>query len=148
MTIDMPTPILRSARGPTPRPATQRDPGNGARGTCPAFLFAGHGPQYEGMAEELFKAHAAFRETLEQCHESLGADLKPRLLDVLYGPENGVRTAVLRVSQAFHSPHMKPVLDDHLVALRSVRFSPPASLTFPRSPGLWSATSFATAGTG
>ena len=206
------------------------------------------------MAEELFEAHAPFREALEQCDEALSDDLRPGVLEILYGPaqsrslvhrtdygnpvffaleyalarlwiswgiapafvighsvgefaaaciagvfrvedgirlvakqgkmlhalpsgggmlavgrsarqvtdamgttyptvsvaaengpgavvlsgehpeigmlrarfaQDGVRTSVLRVSQAFHSPHMEPVLDDLLEATRSVRFGPP-----------------------
>ena len=37
------------------------------------------------MAEELFEAHAPFREVLERCDEALAADLSPGLLDILYG---------------------------------------------------------------
>ena len=57
--------------------------------TRPAFLFSGQGSQYAGTAEELFDTSPVFRETIEQCHDVLSADLKPGLLDVLYGaPEN------------------------------------------------------------
>ena len=55
-------------------------------GSCtPAFLFAGHGSQYEGIGEELFAAHPVFREALEQCDAVLEDEFKPGLL-VLYGP--------------------------------------------------------------
>lgn len=68
------------------RQPTAVDSGNATR---PAFLFTGQGSQYAGMAEELFHTSPVFRETMEQCHDVLSADLKPGLLDVLYGaPEN------------------------------------------------------------
>lgn len=76
---------------------------NSSRETRLVFLFSGQGAQYEGMAEELFKTHPVFREGLEQCHDLLVADLKPGLLDVLYGaPE--VRSLVHR------SVYAQPVL--------------------------------------
>ena len=67
-------------------PPVDVDRGNASR---PVFLFSGQGSQYAGMAEELFDTAPIFRETMEQCHDVLSADLKPGLLDVLYGaPED------------------------------------------------------------
>ncbi len=63
---------------------------NGARdgtdsGNATAFLFSGQGSQYEGMAEQLFDTSPIFRESMERCDDALSADLKPGLLEVLYG---------------------------------------------------------------
>ena len=38
----------------------------------------------------------------------------------------GVRTSVLKVTSAFHSPHMAPILDDLHGLARSLRFSQPS----------------------
>ena len=61
-----------------------------------AFLFGGHGSQYEGMGEELFTAQPVFREALEQCDAVLADDLTPGLLDILYGSPD-TRSLVHRV---------------------------------------------------
>ena len=167
-------------------------------GSCtPAFLFAGHGSQSEGMAEELVAAHPVFREALEQCDAVLaeyaaacvagvfsmedGLRLVARLgklqqalppgggmlavgaseervttalatghpgacIAAVNGPASvviageraeidrlrtrfeaeGVRTSVLNVTVAFHSPQMGPILDDLLSLARSVRVCPPS----------------------
>ena len=76
------------------RRATRRNGDGRARRI--AFLFAGQGAQYEGMGEELFVAHPVFREALEECHAVLADELKPGLLDVLYGPAE-TRALVHRV---------------------------------------------------
>jgi acyl transferase domain-containing protein/acyl-CoA synthetase (AMP-forming)/AMP-acid ligase II/acyl carrier protein len=50
------------------------------------FLFSGLGPQYVGMARELYETQPRFRETLDRCSELLASELPQPLLDVLYGP--------------------------------------------------------------
>ena len=85
MTINARVSQLSAGSGVGPaarRPATAP---NGGRESRPAFLFTGHGSQYEGMAEGLFEAHPVFREAIERCDGILGENLKPGLLDVLYG---------------------------------------------------------------
>jgi len=66
------------------------------RATSAAFLFEGHGSQYEGMGEELFEAHPVFRDALRQCDAVLADEFGPRLLDILYGPPE-TRSLVHRV---------------------------------------------------
>ena len=85
MTINARASQLSSGSGVGPaarRPATAP---SGAWESRPAFLFTGHGSQYKGMAEGLFEAHPVFREAIERCDGILGEELKPGLLDVLYG---------------------------------------------------------------
>jgi acyl transferase domain-containing protein/SAM-dependent methyltransferase/acyl carrier protein len=53
-----------------------------------AFLFTGQGPQYLGMARQLYDAHPVFRETIDQCQEILRARLDIPLLEIIY-PKDG-----------------------------------------------------------
>ncbi|MBW8805286.1 MAG: SDR family NAD(P)-dependent oxidoreductase [Catenulisporales bacterium] len=51
-----------------------------------AFLIAGTGEQYQGLAEELYRSEPVFREVLDQCREILGTD---PLVDMLRPREQG-----------------------------------------------------------
>ncbi|MBV8897398.1 MAG: acyltransferase domain-containing protein [Acidobacteriaceae bacterium] len=64
---------------------------NGVRGQASrnarptvAFLFSGQGTQYAGMGRELYRAHPAFRQTLEHCADLLRPLLDRPLLSLLF----------------------------------------------------------------
>ena len=49
-----------------------------------AFLMTGQGAQYVGMARELYHTSVLFRQTMDQCAESLAGQLETPLLDALF----------------------------------------------------------------
>lgn len=53
-----------------------------------AFLFAGQGSQYAGMARQLYETQPAFRQAIDQCAEILQPLLSKPLLSALY-PDSG-----------------------------------------------------------
>ena len=60
---------------------------------CPkiAFVYAGQGPQYAGMARELYGTSPVFRAAIERCDELLRAHLSRSLLQALFPSDGGER---------------------------------------------------------
>jgi acyl transferase domain-containing protein/surfactin synthase thioesterase subunit len=49
-----------------------------------AFLFSGQGPQYPGMAAELYRRQSVFRNAIDRCHALASPHLEQGLLDVIF----------------------------------------------------------------
>ena len=79
---------LREGSPHTGAPAVAEEAG---RAPAVVFLFPGQGAQFVGMAEDLYRREALFRETLDLCAKlalpHLGLDLR----DLLYPPEGACR---------------------------------------------------------
>jgi len=69
----------------SPEPAGSRKPGR------IAFLFAGQGAQYPGMARQLYETHPLVRRTLRECEEIMREHFQVSLLKLLYGQEQDSR---------------------------------------------------------
>jgi acyl transferase domain-containing protein len=63
-----------------------------------AFMFAGGGAQYPGMAAELYGTEPVFREELDRCLALLGPALGPQVFTALFPAEPGNPTAGARLS--------------------------------------------------
>jgi acyl transferase domain-containing protein/SAM-dependent methyltransferase len=63
--------------------------GRAAPGAVPevVMMFTGQGSQYPGMARELYRDVAAFREVVDRCDAALGADVGGRTLKSVLWPE-------------------------------------------------------------
>src|SRR5690606_29335098 len=64
-----------------------------------AFVFAGQGPQFVGMGQQLYAAFPVFRAVIDRCEKSLRAYWDVTLQDVLWGSASD-RLAQTRYTQA------------------------------------------------
>ncbi|MFY2561183.1 amino acid adenylation domain-containing protein [Corallococcus terminator] len=79
---------LRSSLDETRVPGVARGQVQSEQPPRIAFLFTGHGAQYEGMGRALHDTSPVFREALERVAALLRTELETPLLAVLYGSES------------------------------------------------------------
>lgn len=58
-----------------------------------AFMFSGQGSQYAGMAAQLYRTHAVFRDVMDRCNALARPQLEHDLLDVIFA--RGVDEALI-----------------------------------------------------
>ncbi|NTX01462.1 non-ribosomal peptide synthetase/type I polyketide synthase [Myxococcus sp. CA040A] len=79
---------LRASLDGTMAPGVSRGQAQSDQPPRIAFLFTGHGAQYEGMGRALHDTSPVFREALERVAALLRTELETPLLAVLYGSES------------------------------------------------------------
>ena len=65
--------------------ADESDPSSPAEVTRVAFVYAGHGNEWEGMGEALYEAEPAARAVLDRCDRLVREERGASLLDVMFG---------------------------------------------------------------
>jgi acyl transferase domain-containing protein len=75
--------------------------GNVAKGETPAviFMFPGQGTQYPNMGRDLYRSEHAFRQTVDECCDTLQSQLEFDLRTVLFPGEGGEAEAAARLKQ-------------------------------------------------
>ena len=61
-----------------------------------AFMFSGQGPQHAGMAAELYRTRAVFRQAMDECDRLARPHLERGLLDVIFSDDVGETALVNR----------------------------------------------------
>lgn len=82
---DMLATLHRLHEGDEPLIARDVSKGN----TRLAFLFSGHGSQYEGMGHALYQAQPVFRSVIDRCEELLKEHMDVSLTSLLWGEDSG-----------------------------------------------------------
>ena len=54
-----------------------------------AFMFSGQGPQHAGMAAELYRTRAVFRNAMDACERLARPYLERSLLEVIFSEDGG-----------------------------------------------------------